>query len=146
MRGLGTTTARVRALSNSGRATTPGRPTEVMRAGCGDDAIALEHAPHLLDRQPRRALGEGARAHVKRDAHQPRELVAVLVAGRDHVRGRHRTNAHPHGIAPHFGHPFAYRAAARSRSTPARFASEPTHASTSPNSCSRVPSPRGAGR
>ena len=89
------------------------------------------------------ARSASRRAEVERDAHQPDELVAVLVARRDELGG-HRTNAHAHGIAPHFGQPFAYRAAASSRSTPVRFASEPNHASTSPNSCTRSPSPRSA--
>ena len=122
----------------------PAEPlTEVARRGRRDDAVALEHAPHLLHRQPRGAFGHRRRAEVERDAHQPDDLLAVLVARRDELGG-HRTNAHPHGIAPHFGQPFAYRAAASSRSTPARFASEPNHASTSPNSCTRSPSPRNA--
>src|SRR6185503_16771692 len=117
---------------------------EVARAGRRDEAAVLDEAPHLLHRQPRRAFGERALTEVERDAHQPDELLPVLVARRDHVRRRHRTNAHPHGIAPHFGQPLAYRAAACSRSTPARLASEPSHASTSPNSCTRSPSPRSA--
>jgi hypothetical protein len=37
-------------------APTPPLP-EVVRGGRGDDAVALEHAPHLLHRQPRRAFG-----------------------------------------------------------------------------------------
>jgi hypothetical protein len=63
--------------------------SEVPRAGRGDDAIALEHAPHLLHRQPRCAFGQRARPHIEGDPHQPDDLVAVLVARRDHVRRRH---------------------------------------------------------
>ena len=81
---------------------------------------------------------------VERRAEQVDDLFAVLLGRRSDVR-RHR-GSHPHGRCPHRGQPCAYRAAASSRSTPSRFASDASHASTSPNSCMQVVAIAGAER
>src|SRR3990170_1462525 len=117
------------------RELTPTEPLTVV-AACRrrDHPAVLEGAAELLEGERRRAVLEEGVRQVQRHAHRLRDLLAVILRGCAELG--HRTKSQAHGDAPHFGHPCAYRAAAASRSTPERFASDASQARTSENSWS----------
>ena len=78
------------------------------------------------------------------DAMTPGEPDRSARSGAVGFSGRHRIGQR-HGLAPHLGHPCAYRSTASSRRTPTRLATEVVQASTSQPARGRVPPRPGRG-